>query len=282
MPTGNGETEKKSVPIYNGNTSNEVYLQMLNKLSVLLKSHPEMKQERDAANTINSFRYFLRGAPKENFNGTITIPAIYLIYVADARTLTTDIMGPTALRDKLAYLRRTPKPNSLTIEKWINRIEAINTLLPHFQENTNQRSTEQLAKEVIIPNIPHYLRDDFELSYRTGDSLRQMCSILTLISNKTKKAFDAAKKGGHNHSDNDKKQNGGVSKNNGNGKNYFENECKIHGGHKWMDCYQNPANSRNRDKNKDCGRSTRRHDHHHTRRSRRNRSTSRSPSPCSR
>lgn len=195
VPPGNGETDKKSVLIYNGNTSKETYLQMVNEFSVLLECYQEMQRDGNAAGTINSFRDCLRNAPTKKFNGIITVSTTYQTFVADVRTIITDIMGPTALRDELAYLRRTPKPNSFMAKKWINRIEAINNLLTYFQDGTNERSVEELAKEIIIPNLPHYLRDDFELSYRTGDNLRQMCRTLTLISNKTKKASDAAKKG---------------------------------------------------------------------------------------
>ena len=70
--------------------------------------------------------------------------------------------------------------------------------------------------------------------------MRQMCRTLNLISNKIKKVFDATKKGGHDHGGNDKKQSGGGNKDNGNGKKHFKNECKIHGSHKWTDCYQSP------------------------------------------
>ena len=117
MPTENGETEKKSVPIYDGNTSKETYLQMVNEFSVLLDCYPEMRENGNASGTINSFRDCLRNAPKTKFNGICTVPATYRTFVADVRTLTTAVMGPTALRDELAYLRRVPKPNSFSVEK---------------------------------------------------------------------------------------------------------------------------------------------------------------------
>ena len=87
-------------------------------------------------------------------------PANYNTFVRDAVLLTTDIMGENALRYELAYLRRIATPHNLTVEKWIIRTQSINTLLPHLSLGTNEKSADQLTKEVIIPKLPHYLRDD--------------------------------------------------------------------------------------------------------------------------
>ena len=72
------------------------------------------------------------------------------------------------------------------------------SLLIH-EKNTNKRSNDELAEEIIIPNLPSYLRDEFELTYRPGQSISIIIRSLKLIANKTKKAFEAAKTARHNH-----------------------------------------------------------------------------------
>ena len=62
-----------------------------------------------------------------------------------------------------------------------------------MENRTNQLSNDELAEQVIIPNLPSYLRDEFELTYRPGDSIERIIRSLTLIAKKTKKAYDAAK-----------------------------------------------------------------------------------------
>ena len=67
--------------------------------------------------------------------------------------------------------------------------------------------------------------------------MRRICKTLTLVANKSKKQFDAAKKS--------KGGQGGKNNNNSNNSNkVFTNECKIHGGNEWKDCGQNKANKR--------------------------------------
>ena len=98
-----------------------------------------------------------------------------------------------------------------------------------MQIKTNKRSNNELAEEVIIPNLPRDLCNEFDLAYPTGDSMRRISRTLTLVANKSKKQFAATKKG--------KVGQGGRYKNNSNNTNKsFTNEFKIYGRHEWNDC----------------------------------------------
>ena len=55
--------------------------------------------------------------------------------------------------------------------------------------NTNKSSDNVLVDEVVIPNLPCYLMDDFELTHRVGDDIKRIIRYLTLIMNKTQKSF---------------------------------------------------------------------------------------------
>ena len=157
-----------------------------------------MQDAANVTNTANSFRDCLRGASKALFHDILTTPITYATFQVDVWTLTEMILGPAAVKDQLAYLRRTLKPSDKIMEQWLQRIEAINALLPYMENNTHKRSNSKLAEEVIIPNLPSYLRVEFELTYHPGDSISRIIRCLKLIANKTKKVFEAAKTTQHN------------------------------------------------------------------------------------
>lgn len=165
IPTAAVTWEKKYVLIFNGSTSKESYLEMVHEFSVLLETYPLMLNEANASNTANAFQECLRGASKSKFNDILTVPITYASFTANYQTLTESILEPYAVRDQLAYLRKTQKPGSLTMEEWIDRIETINALFPYMEPGINKLNDEQSVEEVIIPNLPGYLSDDFELSY---------------------------------------------------------------------------------------------------------------------
>ena len=90
----------------------------------------------------------------------------------------------------------------------------------------NERSNNKLAEEAIIPNLSHYLRNNFELAYCTVNSMQRICRTLTLIANKHKRKFDTTDKG----------KEGQICRNYNNDNRSFTNKCKIHGVDEWKDC----------------------------------------------
>ena len=63
-----------------------------------------------------------------------------------------------------------------------------------MEQGTYKLSDYQLVEEVIVPNLPTYLSDDFKLAYRNGDSLERVKRALKLIASKSKKTYEATKK----------------------------------------------------------------------------------------
>ena len=85
-----------------------------------------------AANTADAFRDFLRGAPKVKFHEILTVPVTWVSFQNNIWLLIRRILGQPTVWDQLPYLRRTPKPNNMSMETWLNRIEAIDALFPYM------------------------------------------------------------------------------------------------------------------------------------------------------
>ena len=155
VPSSATEKEKKYVLLYDGTLNKEFYLITVYEFSVLIESYPVMHKAAQINTTINSFHDCIRSTAKTQFNSLVTTgnTATYQTFQTDIWALTEIILGPTALKDQLAYLRRTQKPNSLNIPKWLARIKAVNTLLPHITINTNERSAAELVSDIIAPNF---------------------------------------------------------------------------------------------------------------------------------
>ena len=94
IPIAAATWEKKYVPIYNGTTSKESYLEMVHEFSVLLETSNLMQDVVHITNTANAFQECLRGAPKGRFNDILTTPVTYATFQADYHTLPESIFGP--------------------------------------------------------------------------------------------------------------------------------------------------------------------------------------------
>ena len=251
VPSSATEKEKKYVPLYDGTLNKESYLIMVNEFSVLIESYPLMRDPARMKSTINSFRDCIRSTAKTQFNSLCIagVNATYATFQADVWALTELILGPTALRKQLAYLRRTQKLNNHSIPEWLARIEAINTLLPYFAINTNERSANEIVSKIIAPNLPYNIRNSFDLVYRPNDTMVQIIRTLTLLSNREQHREPRGNnRGGNNNNNNNNNNNSSQrngNRNNGNGRGkQFKNECGVHGGHEWSDCRTNPNNKK--------------------------------------
>jgi len=118
--------------------------------------------------------------------------------------------------EQLAYLRRTQKPNNSSIPKWLARIEAINTLLPHIDINTNERSANKLVSKIFAPNLPYNICDYFDLVYRPNNTMAQIARTLTLLSNRERhrEPRDNNRGGNNNNRNNNNSQRNGNKRNN--------------------------------------------------------------------
>ena len=158
---------------------------MVNELSVLIENYPLIRDLRQINSTINSFRNYVQLTARTQFNSLVTTGenASYATLQTYIWALTEMILGPTALHDQLAYLRRTQKPIKSSIPKLIDMIEVINNLLTHIRINTNKQSANKLVSKIIAPNLPSHLRDAFDLAYILINATAQTTRNLTLISN---------------------------------------------------------------------------------------------------
>ena len=73
--------------------------------------------------------------------------------------LTNEVIGDKASQDQMTYLRKTNKPRSLTVKKWISRIQNINDLLPHTSEDSITLTKKQTIDDHHSKHPFKYLRE---------------------------------------------------------------------------------------------------------------------------
>jgi hypothetical protein len=131
------------------------------------------------------------------------------------------VLGESALRNQKEYLKKTPKPEKMTVKQWINRIKNINSYLPLMKPNARAFTEEDLINEVITPNIPSIWEKDFRLAnLHLKTRIKEIIEPLTVIEEQVKST---------NQGQNPSKKN-------------LKNPCRIHnGGHEWDDCRQDPT-----------------------------------------
>jgi hypothetical protein len=162
------------------------------------------------------------------------------------------VLGESALRNQKEYLKKTPKPEKMTVKQWINRIENINSYLPLMKPNARAFTEEDLINEVITPNIPSICEKDFRLAnLHLKTRIKEIIEPLTVMEEQVKPT---------NQGQNPSKKN-------------LKNPCRIHnGGHERDDCRQNPKNNKSDGKDK-TNNDHNRNEHNNNNRSREQRRT---------
>ena len=175
-------------------------------------------------------------------------------------------------------LEKNSEGRSLTVKKWISRIQNINALLTHMSEDSIVLTKKQIMNEIIISNIPlQYLRE-FRLYSNDIDSLRKLSRKLSDIipeNDDRNRRYNGRR--GNDRVRRDTPTNTPIDHPSeyGRGKKPpirsdqsnkpFKNECEIHKNHEWTDCKTDLANSNNR-QNNDRRRNRRQEYQHHRRR----------------
>ena len=154
-------------------------------------------------------------------------------------------LGEQALAEQLSYLRGTPKPRQLTTKEWIRRAQFINSMLKYMRRDGDEQvmSSEELVDQVIVPNIPVFIQRKFRTVHNRNDTVNEVAAKLSdvIASHDDERQYQQRRNNSrkrHNRSDSDSSDG------------EFENECKIHGGHEWKDCKENPINKKSKKKNK--------------------------------
>ena len=68
--------------------------------------------------------------------------------------LTVDILGFDAVEDQKEYLKKTAKPQNMTVKQWIRRIKIINSVIPHMSGSNSKLKIAEIIKDVIIASLP--------------------------------------------------------------------------------------------------------------------------------
>jgi hypothetical protein len=175
-------------------------------------------------------------------------------------------LGDRAFIRQRNYLRKTPKPASLSVKQWVARIRTINSYMPLMAEDGDQTLSEvDLIQDVITENIPHEWRKDYLMQGlhkedKLSTVLEGLLHLETCEKLLQRKPNDLKRNNNenrnHNHThpkDDDNRKHGRASdttddtKGNPKTKNRktFKNECKLEGhkGHEWADCFNNPRSA---------------------------------------
>jgi hypothetical protein len=145
-------------------------------------------------------------------------------------SFTDKIMGIDAYHNQKEYLKKTQKPEGLSVILWINRMKNINSYLPYMKRNAVPLSDEDLIAEVITPNLPSAWVKDFKILQLDRETrIKETMQKLLIIEDQVKVERKTHRQGQEKNK-------------------HLKNPCHMHnGGHEWDDCHEIPKN-KNKDK----------------------------------
>ena len=181
VPKADGTTFKKKIPIYRTG-SDERFLQVMETIRNLITNYAETTDNDHIAQTIADLGECFAGPAKSTFNRIVRTNAPTEVTLAeDLWEFTEEILPDNAYDDQCEYLRSTKKPMGLTSKDWIQRIEEINSYLSIMDENGASFTNDELIKQVIKPNIPTMIKEDFDLQYYDGMDLKTVAKKIGLL-----------------------------------------------------------------------------------------------------
>lgn len=201
----------------------------------------------------NRFRRCLTGAARDQWDDIVSdnvkSPTNFLFCL---ETYTTEVVGDEAHEIQEAYLRTTPKPNEITVERWLQQVRNINNTLPLLDPiiPDHKFTDRDLIHLCITPNLPTKWLTPFRLANGHKKMLlRDIVPLLKELSlgEQREKADrqDGRKgneKGKHKPKSSPTAGNTAEKKETKGGTKRFKNDCSIagHTGHDWYDCANNP------------------------------------------
>jgi len=162
-----GSVDKTKLNVYEDG-SDEEFLKLVKEFNYYVDTYNIWNDEHAAHTIYKNFRRCLAGAARDLWDQIILDEEDQardeLTFQEHLNELIDAVLGESALRNQKEYLKKTPKPEKMTVKQWINRIENINSYLPLMKPNARAFTEEDLINEVITPNIPSICEKDFRLA----------------------------------------------------------------------------------------------------------------------
>jgi hypothetical protein len=250
-----GSVDKTKLNVYEDG-SDEEFLKLIKEFNNYVDTYDIWDDEHAAHTIYKNFRHCLAGAARDLWDQINVVEEDQardeLTFQEHLKELIDAVLGEGALHNQKEYLKKTPKPEKITVKQWINRIKNINSYLPLMKPNARAFTEEDLINEAITPNIPSIWEKDFRFAnLHLKTRIKEIIEPLTVIEEQVKPTNQ-----GQNPS-----------------KKKLKNPCRIHNwGHEWDDCRQNPKNIKNDGKDK-TNNDRNRNEHNNNYRSREQRRT---------
>ena len=147
-----------------GDESIELLLTLIKDFDNMVSTYG-LFTELTVTKVIDRFRRCLSGTALEDWDLIrSTTPANTRdAFLACKFELIEEILDDEAVENQVQYLKRTKKPRSVEVKRWIKRMRLINSFLPKMEANTNAMTEIVLIKECIRPNIPNHWMEKFEM-----------------------------------------------------------------------------------------------------------------------
>jgi len=163
-----GSVDKTKLNIFEDGNNKE-FLKLVKEFQNYIDTYEIWNDEHAAYIFYKIFRRCLAGAARDLWDQINVLENAdeerdELTFQTHVRELTSAILGNDALCNQKDYLKSTPKPETMTVKQWINRLKNINSYLPLMQQDGRAITKENLITEVISKNIHAAWVKDFKLA----------------------------------------------------------------------------------------------------------------------
>jgi hypothetical protein len=162
-----GIMERTKINIYEDGNDEE-YLRMIKEFQNDLETF-EIWENKNAAQIVyHNFRRCILGATKDLWDQITASEENEdrdeLSFNESMGKLTNAVLGVDAFDNQKEYMKKTQKPEKISVKIWINRIKNINSYLPLMDQDARAFSEKELIAEVILKNIPSVWHVQYRLA----------------------------------------------------------------------------------------------------------------------
>ena len=186
-----GTVDKTKLNIFEDGNDKE-FLKLVKEFQNYIDTYEIWSDEHAAYIVYKIFRRCLAGAARDLWDQINVLENAdeerdELTFQTHVRELTSAILGNDALCNQKDYLKSTPKPETMTVKQWINRLKNMNSYLPLMQQDGRAITKEYLITEVISKNIHAAWVKDFKLAkLHLKCRIRDVMTDLVVIKGKSR------------------------------------------------------------------------------------------------
>jgi hypothetical protein len=221
----NGKEEKVQLTMFDEGPDKQ-FLKLVKEFKNLIETYDLWNGQEGAALVYRYFRRCITGSARDLWDRICEEEEEEqdeLTFEAHLFELTSEILGADACQLQKDYLKKTRKPEKMSVKQWISRMRNINSYLPLMEQDAVVLTERELIAEVITPNLPKPWLTNFKLlELNRKTKIKDVLDKLVVMEENIKL---------------EKKQS------NQQGGNKLKKPCRLHNGtHEWSECRQNPKN----------------------------------------